>query len=253
MAKSILTAIAGLLLITGPATAAVLVNETFNHPDGNLVGLTPTPGPGGTWAAHSGAGTGPIQVSGGAAVVRQATGASEDVNTALGTPLGAGGKLYAGFDLTVEATGAPTNVYFAMFMEGTSLFDGRIWITAPTANGYRLAISNDNSITDNDGEVFTNDLAFGTRYRIIHSYDYDGKSATLWVNPVNESSPSVTATDPGFSDEVSAYAFRQAGGNSTQTIDNLIVATSFSEAVPEPATLALLGLGCLVIRRRRPA
>ena len=253
MARSILTAMAGLLLIAGPATAVTLVNETFSHPDGNLVGLTPTPGPGGTWAAHSGAGTGSVQASGGAAVVRQASGANEDVNTAFGTALDAGGRLYAGFDLVVEATGVPTNVYFAMFMKGTSLFDGRIWITAPTTQGYRLAISNDNSITENDGEAFTGDLAFGTKYRIVHSYDYDSKSATLWVNPVNEFSPSVTATDPGFSDEVSAYAFRQAGGNSTQTIDNLIVATSFSEAVPEPSTLALLGLSCLWIRPRRPA
>lgn len=215
-------------LIASTGSAAMLVNEPFSYPDGALVGNTPLPGPGGTWGTHSGT-AGQVQVSGGQITLIQ--GNSEDVNIPLGQTMGPGDRLYAAFNLTLTASANPTNVYFAMFMEGTSFFTGRIWVTAPTGTGYRLAISNDNSITDNDGEVFTGDLAFSTTYRVVHSYDYDSGVGRLWINPIDETSSSVAASDPGFSDAIGAYAFRQAAGNSTQVIDNLCVATTFNEAL----------------------
>ncbi|MFH0980126.1 MAG: PEP-CTERM sorting domain-containing protein [Planctomycetota bacterium] len=234
-------------LLGATANATIWVQESFTHPDGNLVGQTPEIG--GTWATHSGT-IGPVQVGGGAITLVQSAAATQDVNTGTGTAMAAGDRWYAGFDLSV--TGGTTNVYFAMFMEGSSLFDGRIWLTAPASGGnYRLALSNDNSITDADGEVFTGDLSFGTEYRVVHYYDYTAMAAKLWIDPVNESSPGFLAADPGYSDEVAAYAFRQAGGNSQQQIDNLVVATTFNEAVPEPGSLVLLALGGLAILRRR--
>lgn len=249
---------AGILAVVVAASstqAALLVSDSFSYPDGTaLVGQTPPTG--GTWAAHSGT-TGPVTVNGGSIAIVQASSATQDVNVpfAGGYTLGAGLKAYASFDLTVADPGSVvSSQYFAMFLQGTSNFDGRIWITAPTSSGYRLAISNDNSITDNDGEVFTTDLAFGQTYKVVSVYDYDAKAAKLWIDPADESSASIAPTDPGFSDASAAYAFRQAGGNSTQTIDNLKVGTTFADvvSVPEPTSAGLLGIGALgLIRRRR--
>lgn len=231
------------------AGAAPLVIDPFTYSDGNLVGNTPSLG--GTWAAHSGGGSTPIQVASGKISIAHGTGTREDANIPLGLTLGAGGKLYSSFDLTVADPGATiVDAYFAMFLQGTGNFDGRVWITAPTTSGYRLAISNDNSITDSDGEVRTTDLAFGQTYSVVTVYDYDAKAAKLWINPALETDPSFNAADPGFSDASSAYAFRQAGGNTTQVIDNLKVGTTFADVVPEPASLSLLCLGGLFLRRR---
>ncbi|MFH1418967.1 MAG: PEP-CTERM sorting domain-containing protein [Planctomycetota bacterium] len=236
-----------LMLTGGAAQANILINENFTHPDGNLVGQVPTPGPGAAWAVHSGT-TGPVQVSNGTALIVQ--GNAEDVNCDTGTAMAAGDRWYAGYDLSV--TGGTTNVYFGMFLTGTSYFTSRIWVTAPASDGdFRLCLSNDNSMTDADGEVFTGDLDFGTTYRVVSYYDYDAQAGKLWIDPVDESSPGFLATDPGYSNASFGYAFRQSSGNSTQTIDNLIVATTFDEAVPEPATIAMLLIGGLALRRRR--
>jgi hypothetical protein len=252
MSRSIAVVLSFCALAASPALGALLVNEDFTHPDGNLVGQTPTPGPGATWAAHSGGGALPVQVLSGQITLAQGAGSREDVNAGTGATMGAGDKWYSAFDLTVPTvTGAITDVYFAMFLTGTSNFDARIWLTAPTASGFRLAISNDNSITDLDGEVRTGDLAFDTKYRVVTVYDYTAMSGKLWINPVLESDPSFDPTDPGFSDAAVAYAFRQAAGNSTQVIDNLMVGTTFGDVVPEPTTLALLAAAGMMFWHRR--
>ena len=253
---SCFAALSGAVLLN-EANGSMLVSETFTYADGGLVGKDPPIG--GVWNAHS-AGTA-IPVAGNAITLSQGAGSREDDNVPYegGFTLGAGGVLYAGYDLTVPDPGAAiVDGYFAHFLTGTTLFDARVWMTAPTTSGYRLAMSNDNSITDSDGEVRSTDLAFGTTYRIVTKYDFDGKSGKLWINPVTEASTSFSATDPGFSDASVAFAFRQAAGNTTQSIDNLYVSTSFQGAltgteVPEPATAGLVmivGLA-LALRRRR--
>jgi hypothetical protein len=88
-------------------------------------------------------------------------------------------------------------------------------------------------------------------------------TSTLWVNPADEFSASVTATDPiSYSGTINAFALRQGTTGSSPNISapgaiavgNLRVATEFTEihVVPEPApaTLLLLGGAAWVIRRR---
>jgi hypothetical protein len=246
------------LVGTSPVMGALIVQETFSHPDGALEGQVPEIG--GTWASHSGNLTNDVQVVSGQARLNQ-PGGGEDIHTDFSTgAIGLGDVLYAAFDLTVPTqTPAVTSTYFAHFKDNANFFGARVWIAPPTAGGsYRLALSNDSSITDNDGEVFWgSDLAFGTTYRVVTHYEYDTGATKLWVNPVSESSTSVAATDGFANDAFTNYSFRQNTTSTVQLIDNLCVADQFGQAlhcVPEPNSLAwMLVAGLAVVGSRRRA
>lgn len=245
----------GLAALASASQAAIYINENFNYADGSLNGKDPATG--GPWTAHSGT-AGQIQVGSGKITLVQGT-QSEDVNSAFegGFAMSAGSVLYSGFDLTVPSvTAAITDVAFAHFLTGTTAFDARVWMTAPTASGFRLGLSNDNSITDGDGEVRTADLSFDTTYRVVTSYDFSAKQGKIWINPVDINSANLAATDPGFSDAAVAYAFREAAGNTQQVIDNLVVSSDFADVVgvvPEPTSLGLIAGVVTIARRRRTA
>ena len=243
------------------SNGAILVADNFDRADGDLVGTDPTPGPGSTWAAHSGAGAKAIQISSGSITLEQSSGSGEDVNSDWGTAVGAGDIVYAGFDLTLTGS-VDFDGYFAHFKTSGSFFNSRVSFAPAVSGGdYTLALSGDGNITDADGEaIWASDLAFGTTYRVIHSYNYDTGEKSMWIDPVDAMSTSITATDSAFSDPMVQYAFRQTSGSSLQQIDNLVVATTFAEAlggtnVPEPSSIlmALMSVsaaGAVSMRRR---
>ena len=86
------------ILAAAQAQAQVLVDESFNHPDGSLIDNTPTPGPGGVWTNHSGT-VGDLLVSSGQAVVQHGT-PSEDAHTSFADQTA--GVITAVFDITVN-------------------------------------------------------------------------------------------------------------------------------------------------------
>lgn len=254
---SVVVALAVLTAGTAATQASLLVHDNFNRADGNLVGTNPTPGPGSAWAAHSGT-NGPVQISGGQIqIVQNASAvAAEDVNVSAASPMQPGERWYAAFDVTVNQPGASiANVYFAHFLLGTSSFPSRLWVTAGAQSGYRLVLTNGATMANG---AFTGDLVLGDTYRVVVSYDRSALSGSLWIDQTLESGTSFNPADAGSNFAVTGFAFRQGSPSgaltTTQTVDNLCVATSYNEAyncIPEPGTLGLFGIAALALIRRR--
>ena len=96
------------------------------------------------------------------------------------------------------------------------------------------------------------DLTTNTTYRLVVRYDLTTQNTTLWVDPLQESDPSATATDPaaGAQKSIAAISLRQGLSNSSSgapgriRIDNLTVGGTFREvlaAVPPKFTLQPAG------------
>lgn len=240
MKKTASLALALLATTCLTSQAAVLINETFSYPDGNLAGN-------GGWLAHSGAGATPVQVVSSTVVLNQGSGSREDVNVPLGVTMGAGDVFYASFDFTVSS--GSTDVYFAHFKNTTTGFGSRVFVTAAPggAGDYGIGIG-EAALT----VTFPTALDFGTTYKAVIAYSYDSRTSQLWIDPTSAASTSVTSTAATGDLFVSSFGLRQAGGNSTQIIDNLIVATTLNEVIPEPTTtlLGLIGAVALIRRRR---
>jgi hypothetical protein len=249
MKKKSVLFVAAILTVFGikQSQADVLYSDDFNsYANGNLDVQ-------GGWLSQSASNSTPVQVSGGAISLDQGSGSREDVNHPLGATMGIGDTWYYSFDATV--TGDSSLVYFAMFLQGASNFEGKLFV-APSTVGSDFVFGITGSASSAPTTWGTG-LSFGTDYKVVVSFDYDTEVSTLWVNPTSVSSTSVNNTGT-FQDPATAIAFRQAtGATSVETIDNLIVGTTFADVVPtpEPTTLALAAVGGLAglaaIRRKR--
>jgi endonuclease/exonuclease/phosphatase family metal-dependent hydrolase len=206
------------------ADAAVIFSDSFAYPDGALTNAAPT-----IWIEHS-AGT-PVQVVSGQAQISSSL--TEDVHAALTNQpyaTGSGVTLYASF--TVNFTALPTSAgtYFASF--NSTSFRALVWAsTANAASGlFRLGIGNTTGATAASGQLAT-DLALNTAYNIVIRYNVGTGQSTLWLNPVNETDPSISASDTATAISISNFSLRQAAGEGTLLLDNLVIGTSFSDVV----------------------
>lgn len=226
-----------------PASAVILVEEDFSHPDGNLVGQAPTPGPGLAWVAHTDGGNTPIQVIDGMASLSQGSGSGgrEDVNVEFPTHQPIDATTYARFDfmlpsslnsdiINLDIDGS--NFAHIKSDRPTNHFRARTGVLAPDGDGdFRLAI-NANGGKLSDGTNWPTALNFDTTYRVVVNWNAVTGESMLWLNPGNELSPSISNIGHSTSQIMESFALRQSSDYSgIQLVDNLVVATTFTEAL----------------------
>ncbi len=96
----------------------------------------------------------------------------------------------------------------------------------------------------------------------VYNYYNRYNRLDMWVNPDtsdNENSPDFTSEWPVASlpkadtfDGVIVWAWNSMDAGDIVAIDEYVIATTWGEAIPEPATLSLLAIGAIgLIRRRR--
>lgn len=267
----------------GPARAALFFVDQFNYADGQLTTFDGTDAfagdnvSGGAWTTYSPLppatiNTGSITMAGGKAVLNQPS--TEDAERAIpnaGTDFQTPGEtwyfaaLVTVFDERPDLATSIQKEYFMLVKDTSpSALRSRLYVDNPTVAGtagYRLAIGASSGA--NNAVNYPTDLAFGTQYTVVVSYEHDTGYSSLWVNPTSPASASVTGT-AGASPRtfISALALRQAffGAGAANTeihIGALSYGDSFADVlaavVPEPgsATLGLSALAGLAAFRRR--
>jgi hypothetical protein len=220
------------ILGVSAATATTVLTENFSYGDGALVGASGSP-----WVTHSGT-AGQADIVGATLVLTSAEG--EDINAPLSGQPYSSGFLSSSFDVTFTVLPTLAGSYFAHFKDSATGFRSRLvsYTTGASSGFFRLAISNDSGVT----VPVATDLALNTTYAVVMTWDLDTNQSTLSV----DGGAAVTDSDAASAITITSFAFRQATGIGTMTVDNLTVTH-----VPEPAAALLGAFGVIGLLRRR--
>lgn len=252
--------------------ATILYTDNFNsYVNGNLAGVTQNTVGQGNWAQTSTSATTPVQVLNGTAVLGTS---GQDVYSPLSSiyTITDGTSLYFGLTINVSSAQATGDYFFSYdpVVSDTGLFYSRIFVKSSGAGfvlGY-LETSGAGGAVNYGSTV----LSFSTAYNLVLGYNAVASgtandTASLYVNPTDSVEGNNTAYIAGDTwttattenHNVAEINLRQGTGSSAAglSVDNLIIANSFSDIVapvPEPSTLALATLGgvtCLLAFRRK--
>ena len=251
--KRLATLAALLALSAAPAFATVLMSDSFTYPNGDLSANAP-------WAVYSGTPPTDIQINAGRVIINHSN--APDDHYLFGVQ-STSSKTYACFDVIVpNPGGAPKPVYFFELKDnGASNLVSRVYVLN-VAGGFTFGISHSTTSGTAGLTPWGATLTYGTKYNVVVNYDPVNKSSTLWVNPANELSTSVTDVNAGIAAlAVQGVGFRQSSTaatlpaaqatlyagtvNATVSVDNLGVGTSFADACAQyqstPATRSTWG------------
>lgn len=224
MKKALLTVTIALTMLQGRGDN--VLSDSFSYPDGPIVGA-----PGSPWVMNTG--TGPML----------ATNSSLEVSTSRGEDIAAplsrlltndvDVAAYASFNVRFLTLPTTNGAYFAHFTAAGSLGNhrGRVWATITNATPpgkFRLGIGSTTGSSANTA-LWNSDLDTNVIYKVVTRVELATGVCTLWIDPTNESDPSITdATAPGIQ-TISHFGFRQATGEGVSRVDDLRVGGTFND------------------------
>lgn len=223
-----LLALASVAMLAAPAMAGSLLMENFSYLDGSLVNNS-----GGNWLMHSGTFTAAtdIQVVSGYAEGNMAN--TPDDNRLLSTPRTATDVTYSCMQVRIPDPGVtPGPSYFAHFKNASTGFTARVFV-GPKDATFTFGLS----VGSGTVAYWPVALSYGTWYTVATSYDAATGAARLWVDPTDESSPSITDGGVYASQVIVSYGLRQASVTSHNykfDVDDLSVGTTFMDACETP-------------------
>ncbi len=229
-------------LVTVSPIIGLILDEPFTYSDGPIADGISNP----FWISHSGTFGQTLVVNGQLSLNSTNT---EDINRELpGRPFYPTNApiLYTSFD--VNFSQLPRSEYFAHFKDtGTLNLRGRIFATTNNAGAgkFRIGVANNAGAVNT---IFNRDLDLGTAYKIVTKFSAATGVTTLWLDPSNQASTSVTASDSPSSLTIDSFAFRQAANIGTLLVDNLKIGGAFSNVVtvvnlPELVTMNVAKVG----------
>ena len=218
------------------ASADLLVSDDFNY-----TGALTANG----WSAFSGADAS-ITSDGNLASIGSG---AEDIRLAFADQTV--NPVYASFTLNISSLPTTGSEYSFGFTDNTSM-ESRFGILASDAGTtFRLS-----AWAGSGAVIATNTVALSLNTDYLVAIYFNGvDDHRLWINPgsTDFASPDIQAT--GANNGIDSFFIRQAGsldnGASAWAMDDLTVATTFLEVVPEPATLLLMGSGLIALTASR--
>jgi len=191
----------------------------------------------GLWSQYSG--TANQMVAGSGVVTIDGVNHSEDVEAPLigaPYPTNSATVLYSKFYINYSTLPGTLGSYISYFTDGsTSNFVCRVWAftNGAAAGDYRVGIT----ISTNQSTLavpFPQDLVPGSNYLVVSRLVLSTMASTLWVNPVSESSSSVTANDTNWTaaTQFSDFDLRESTADEgILTYSNLVVGTTFNDVI----------------------
>jgi len=218
-----------------------VLSDLFNYPDGPIVGA-----PGSPWLPNTGTANTMLATN---SSLEVSTSRTEDIAAPLSRVLTNTTDVAAYASFTVRFLGLPTTngAYFAHFTAAGSLGNhrGRVWasLTNATPPGkFRLGIGNTTGSSPSSA-LWPSDLDTNVFYKVVTRIDLTTGACTLWIDPTNESDPSVTDSTALGPQTISHFGFRQATGEGVSRIDDLRVGSTFNDVAGtnSPPTISSIG------------
>ena len=255
-------AAAGVVLASVPVAGAPVGSDAFDYSDGPVAGNTGCTG----WNVErtNEAAAGPSSASDWDPT------AAGTANVVGGTLVTSGGGAKREYNGPTEGSAAGTNeregafrgagsVFFGVDMtrqagadwSGVSSFDfgtERVFFGVPSGQTFFGLQESAAART-----VSTIQAEAGRTYRVVAELNFDTDRINLWVDPEAGDQLTPDATRAYTATNWSTAVRLASGGTGSTTWDNLVVATDWNDPglVPEPGSLALLGVGALGLLRRR--